>query len=303
MTEQLEDDFWAQERARAAAERGRHADPSACGTCRTAVEAGGQVQHDECAQRATLLQAPDQPYDELILDMTEEEVHALPARFHIPASIEPTKSWVCAVCWGDGWSTQWPCKTAVDHGLRVFTPEHEAETAAKRQAAELAAYRALDLCDLDGRVSAACGNPEHPTWLRKPDDTRGCPWCRVAELETERKKYVGAEPTIAEEMAYLSSCFHAVHDLCDQATAEGITSGGMFTVDAVRAAASGERPENPNDNRRRIYLDAKGNGWISASSDDGTEYVIPVQPAAFVEQAVEDVAEETGGLREIGRCW
>jgi hypothetical protein len=36
---------------------------------------------------------------------------------------------------------------------------------------------------------------------------------RVAELEAERAKYVGKEPTIAEEMAYLSRCFHAVGEL------------------------------------------------------------------------------------------
>ncbi|MFB6955501.1 hypothetical protein ACFCYB_00335 [Streptomyces sp. NPDC056309] len=60
----------------------------------------------------------------------------------------------------------------------------QTETATTKQAAELAAYRALELGALDGRVSAACGNPEHPTWLRKPDDERSCPWCRIAELET-----------------------------------------------------------------------------------------------------------------------
>ena len=72
MTEQIEDDFWAQERARAAAERGRMADPGACGTCKTAVAAGGQVVHDECAQRALLLPAPDAPGYELITGMSEE---------------------------------------------------------------------------------------------------------------------------------------------------------------------------------------------------------------------------------------
>lgn len=50
-------------------------------------------------------------------------------------------------------------------------------------AAELAAFRALELGAVDGRVSAACGDPAHPTWLRKPDDLRACPWCRIAELE------------------------------------------------------------------------------------------------------------------------
>lgn len=156
MTEQLEDDFWAAARAQAAAARGQHADPGACGTCRGNVAAGGQVEHDGCAQRATLLQAPDHPHYELISGMTEEEVWALPARFHTPVFIDSCtpKAWVCAVCWGDGWNTQWPCKTAQEHGTKVFTNEHQAETAAKKQAAELEQLRA-----------------------------------RVAELETERDRW------------------------------------------------------------------------------------------------------------------
>lgn len=60
------------------------------------------------------------------------------------------------------------------------------EPQALSESAELAAFRALELCDLDGRVSASCEDPEHPTWLRKQDDKRGCPWCRVGELEAER---------------------------------------------------------------------------------------------------------------------
>lgn len=40
---------------------------------------------------------------------------------------------------------------------------------------------------------------------------------RVAELEAERAKYVGVEPTIAEEMAYLSRCIDSVLELCDKA--------------------------------------------------------------------------------------
>jgi hypothetical protein len=239
MTEQLEDDFWAAARAQAAAARGQHADPGACGTCRDRTAAGGQVKHDECAQRATLLPAPDHPSWELITGMTEEEVWALPARFHVPVFMESStpKAWVCAVCWGDGWSTVWPCKTATDQGLRVFTADDYAQTRAQRNAADLAAYRAQQLGDLNGHVSASCDNPVHPPWLRAKDDTRDCPWCvidvqaasltmrrqelataeaRVAELERERKKYVGAEPTIAEEMAYLSACLDAVRDLCDK---------------------------------------------------------------------------------------
>lgn len=53
-------------------------------------------------------------------------------------------------------------------------------------AAELERFRGLELGDTDGRVSAACGDPGHPTWLRAKDDTRRCPWCRVDEMEAER---------------------------------------------------------------------------------------------------------------------
>lgn len=184
MTEQIETDFWAAERARDTAARGRQADPSACGTCRNRVAAGGQVEHDECAQRATLLPAPDFPGWELITGMPEDYVRALPARFHTPVFLDTCtpKAWVCAVCWGDGWNTAWPCKTAVENGTDVFTPEHDAETAAKRQTAELEKAHA-----------------------------------RIAELEADLKRYVGHEPTIADEMAYLGRCLDAVHDLCDLA--------------------------------------------------------------------------------------
>lgn len=50
--------------------------------------------------------------------------------------------------------------------------------------AELEQYTALDLGAPDGRVSASCDTSEHPTWLRKPDDTRGCPWCELEPYES-----------------------------------------------------------------------------------------------------------------------
>ncbi|MVO84130.1 hypothetical protein GPA10_04930 [Streptomyces sp. p1417] len=53
-----------------------------------------------------------------------------------------------------------------------------------READELAVFRALELGDVDGRVSASCGKPGHPTWLRKVDDTRACPWC-VMDLQND----------------------------------------------------------------------------------------------------------------------
>lgn len=80
-------------------------------------------------------------------------------------------------------------------GARLSLYEEELETARLRLAlkaaqrgrrearAQVAELEALDLGAVDGRVSATCEDSEHPTWLRKPDDARGCPWCRVAELE------------------------------------------------------------------------------------------------------------------------
>ncbi|MFD9192938.1 hypothetical protein ACFWCA_32590 [Streptomyces phaeochromogenes] len=129
----------------------------------------------------------------------------------------------------------------------------------------------------------------------------------IDRLRTERAKYVGKEPTIAEEMEHLSRCLDAVYALCGATEKQA----GRWEhplpvpewVEQVRKAADGDRPDDPADNRRRIYIDGKGNGWISACSEKGVEYVVPVEPAAAVEQAVEEVADETGSLREIGRCW
>ncbi|MFC9269009.1 hypothetical protein ACFTXJ_14700 [Streptomyces zhihengii] len=127
MTTEIETDpFWREQIAKHVAERGQKASPGACGTCRDRTADGKTVEHDECAQRATLIEAPDMPDYELIVEMTDQEKADLPARFHIPRFDDCGKpnAWLCAVCWGDGWSTQWPCATATKHGTQVFTPQH-----------------------------------------------------------------------------------------------------------------------------------------------------------------------------------
>jgi hypothetical protein len=136
----MNDTFWAQQRAIAASERSSHADPSACGTCRSNAEASQQVEHDECAQHATLLQAPDHPHYELLAGLSLEEKAKLPARFHIPVFDDWVKpnAWLCAVCWEEGHVVGWPCATATKYGTQVFSPLHEAETVRKRQAARIA---------------------------------------------------------------------------------------------------------------------------------------------------------------------
>ncbi|MFF8412883.1 hypothetical protein [Streptomyces omiyaensis] len=57
---------------------------------------------------------------------------------------------------------------------------------AEQRATRLDELEALQLGAIDGRVSAACATPGHLTWLRAPDDPRGCPWCTIADLQTER---------------------------------------------------------------------------------------------------------------------
>lgn len=49
-----------------------------------------------------------------INEMTDEQRVALPAIYHRPVFfgyIEPP-SWICDICWGEGWTTGWPCAPA-----------------------------------------------------------------------------------------------------------------------------------------------------------------------------------------------
>ena len=138
------DPFWVKNRADFLAKLSTHADPNACGTCRNCAEAGEPVKHDGCQQRATLLQAPDHPYYEILAGFSLEENEKLPPRFHIPVFDDcgVPNSWLCAVCQEEGQVVGWPCATAVKYGTQVFTPLHEAETAQKKQSAELEQLRA-----------------------------------------------------------------------------------------------------------------------------------------------------------------
>ncbi|MFF8997083.1 hypothetical protein ACF1GW_30885 [Streptomyces achromogenes] len=66
---------------------------------------------------------------------------------------------------------------------------------------------------------------------------------RIAGLEKERARYVGAEPTIAEELAYLSRCLDSVLDLCEKAEKQATRWENPLPVPEwvakVRAAAEG----------------------------------------------------------------
>ncbi|MGA4941737.1 hypothetical protein [Streptomyces cinereoruber] len=119
--------------------RDMHADPKACGTCKKLVQDKKPVEHEGCAARAMLLLPPDQPMCEDLGDLTDQERIALPARFHTPVfdGLGQPNAWLCQVCWGDGWVSQWPCAPAQQHGSLVFT----SECAAADTGAELARLR------------------------------------------------------------------------------------------------------------------------------------------------------------------
>lgn len=73
----------------------------------------------------------------------------------------------------------------------------------------------------------------------------------------------------------------------------------------VGAALTDDQPaEDPNDRRRRIYIDGKGDGWIDSGIDTETgERDVAGITNPWKVASVDDVCSDTGSLREIGRCW
>ncbi|WP_394436174.1 hypothetical protein [Streptomyces sp. SGAir0957] len=67
------------------------------------------------------------------------------------------------------------------------------------------------------------------------------------EARAELAKYVGSEPTVAEEMAHLNRCLNDVHAVCDGAEEESLRWENPLPVPewvaVVRKAAEGARPE------------------------------------------------------------
>ncbi|MEV6854799.1 hypothetical protein AB0M89_13430 [Streptomyces microflavus] len=131
---------------------------------------------------------------------------------------------------------------------------------------------------------------------------------RIAELEKELERYVGKEPTVRDEMAHLQRKLNAVRELCDQAAAQAARWENPLPVPewvgAVREAADSERPDNPADKRRRIYIDGKGNGWLDQSTGHGgIRWIAPLAIFPGDAEPSTTVRDRTGELHEIGRCW
>ncbi|MYR36295.1 hypothetical protein GTX14_04400 [Streptomyces sp. SID4944] len=70
----------------------------------------------------------------------------------------------------------------------------------------LGQYQALELGTPEGRISAKCDDSSHPVWLRDLDDMRGCPWCRVAELEAQAEKTAAFCAQRAEYVTSILNC-------------------------------------------------------------------------------------------------
>ena len=73
---------------------------------------------------------------------------------------------------------------AVATVARLEQKRVELERIANAERERVAQFEPLRLGDPTALVSHRCGNPTHPTWLTAGRaDRRGCPWCRLAEVE------------------------------------------------------------------------------------------------------------------------
>lgn len=126
---------------------------------------------------------------------------------------------------------------------------------------------------------------------------------RVAELEATLERYVGQEPTVRDEMAYLHRCLNAVFSVCREAEKQATRWKDPLPVpewvSTVRSAAAGEQEDWPGDNRRRIYLDGTGQAWIETTEG----FVAQIEMPLWDGEPIANVREKTGEIHEIGRTW
>lgn len=125
----------------------------------------------------------------------------------------------------------------------------------------------------------------------------------LTRLRAELEKYVGKEPTLRDEMAYLNRCLNAVFEVCREAETQATRWEDPLPVpewvSLVRSAAAGEREDRPEDNRRRLYLDGDGQAWVETSEG----YIASIEMATHEGEPVVQVRERTGEIHEIGRTW
>lgn len=56
-----------------------------------------------------------------IFELDEADRLALPPAFHQPhfSALGRPATWICTACWGDGWTSGFPCAVAQAHGVQV----------------------------------------------------------------------------------------------------------------------------------------------------------------------------------------
>ncbi|MFI8448193.1 hypothetical protein [Streptomyces erythrochromogenes] len=122
-------------------------------------------------------------------------------------------------------------------------------------------------------------------------------------LRNKLDRYVGKEPTLREEMAYLNRCLNAVFEVSRNAEKQALRWENPLPVPGwvseVRAAAAGQREDQANDFRRRLYLDGTSQAWIETS----TGFVTQIEAPLWDGEPIANVRERTGEIHEIGRTW
>ncbi|MCX4606776.1 hypothetical protein OG402_40845 [Streptomyces anulatus] len=202
-----------------------YADSKACGTCKALVRDGKPIEHEQCAARAVLLLPPDQPMYEDLVDLTDEQRKALPARFHTPVfdGLGEPNMWLCQVCWGDGWVSQWPCGPAQEKGAMVFVSEGAAEDIAselvrlRARITELTAAPVDEAAELaEGAAELEAMRREHPAPCRVPDSPDcTCPVTPDQALRIDRDR---PESRTTHDctlpLVRRLDCGHCPHEVC-----------------------------------------------------------------------------------------
>lgn len=153
----------------------------------------------------------------------------------------------------------------------------------------LTAFEALELGDIDGRVSAACPDPAHPTWIRAQEDTRGCPWCRIAELEDERHT---TNEWVDDAAEALRANRDRINELeADKPTADPTPGQVSYLIEVIRDAARAAA------NRQNSPETAAAWALISTGLVDRRALAVIAAPAAPApNDAAESAPAYDGGL-------
>lgn len=83
-----------------------------------------------------------------------------------------------------------------------------------------------------------------------------------------------------------------------------VTQAEWAAARTAEDEAAMEAAVEAKDRRRRIYIDGKGDGWIDLTVDPqtgGRELTGITNPWKIA--SADEVRSDSGGLREIGRCW